>query len=290
MLGGGSVEFGLPDALWPTARRRAASWLASARTQNTSAAAQAGSVPSPDAAAGADARASTGITAAEAFRPGLPLEFERRRPRLAGVLGLLALAVIGVLIYLLVARGPVASRPPAVPRSHHNAAAAAHHASGAATGSPNQSATLRPVAVASAAAFGPGGPSQGDDPQGAALAVDGSPATSWHSDWYTTAQLGGLQSGTGLLLSLGTTDTIASATMLLSPTPGGTVELRAGNTPALADMPVVAMAPNPGRALTMRPSVPVHARYVLIWFISLPPDNVGTYQASVYDIRLSGMR
>jgi hypothetical protein len=144
------------------------------------------------------------------------------------------------------------------------------------------------VAVASAAAFGPGGPGQGDDPQGAALAVDGSPATAWHSDWYTTAQLGGLQSGTGLLLSLGTTDTIAGATIAVGPAPGGTVELRAGNTPALADMPVVAMAANPGRALTMRLSVPVRARYVLIWFTSLPPDSAGTYEASVYAVRLAG--
>ena len=233
MLNGGSLEFGLPDALWPSARRRAASWLAAARSRNASAAARPGPAPSPDKAAGpgaaavAGVRTGIGITAAEAFRPRLPLEFERRRPRLGRVLGLLALAVIGVLIYLLVARGPAASRPPAAPRSHHSAAAAAHHASGAATGSPIQAATLRPVAVASAAAFGPGGSSQGDDPQGAALAVDGSPATAWHSDWYTTAQLGGLQSGTGLLLSLGTTDTIAGATIAVGPAPGGTVELRA---------------------------------------------------------------
>ena len=38
--------------------------------------------------------------------------------------------------------------------------------------------------------------------------------------------LGGLQSGTGLLLSLGKTATIASATIVLGATPGGVIELR----------------------------------------------------------------
>ena len=108
------------------------------------------------------------------------------------------------------------------------------------------------------------------------------------TDWYTTASLGGLQSGTGLLVSLGKTATIASATIVLGATPGGAIELRAGDTPALADLPVVAQAANPGGTLTMRPGVPVRARYLLIWFTSLPPDNAGMYEASIYDVRLSG--
>jgi hypothetical protein len=38
----------------------------------------------------------------------------------------------------------------------------------------------------------------------------------------------------------------------------------------------------------MRFSRPVHARYVLIWFINLPPDSSGTFQANVYEVRLKG--
>ena len=113
--------------------------------------------------------------------------------------------------------------------------------------------------MASAAAFGPSqGLSQGDDPQAAALAVDGSAGTVWHTDWYTTASLGGLQSGTGLLLSLGKTATIASATIVLGATHGRRHQgpVQAGDTPALADLPVVAQAANPGGTLTMRPDVP----------------------------------
>jgi hypothetical protein len=29
-------------------------------------------------------------------------------------------------------------------------------------------------------------------------------------------------------------------------------------------------------------------RFVLVWFTKLPPDHAGTFQVSVYDIRLRG--
>jgi len=279
LLEGEGLEFDLPGRLWPGPPRPVRRWIAAVGSR------LAGLATEPAAAGPTTQRAATGITAAEAFRPGLPLDFERRRPRRAGLLGLVALAVIGALVYLLVAGG---SHAPAAPRPRHPARAAAQH-----TGSTAASNSARPqaaglVAVASAAAFGPAGPSQGDDPQGAALAVDDSAATAWHTDWYTTAALGGLQSGTGLLLSLGKTATIASATIVLGATPGGAIELRAGDTPALTDLPVVAQAANPGGTLTMRPDVPVRARYLLIWFTSLPPDTAGTYEASIDSVRLSG--
>jgi hypothetical protein len=45
----------------------------------------------------------------------------------------------------------------------------------------------RTLTPASARAFDPYGSGQGDNPQGAHLAIDGTPATAWHADWYTTA-------------------------------------------------------------------------------------------------------
>jgi hypothetical protein len=38
----------------------------------------------------------------------------------------------------------------------------------------------------------------------------------------------------------------------------------------------------------MRLATPAHGRYVLIWFTRLPPDPAGTFQASVYNLRLEG--
>jgi hypothetical protein len=145
-----------------------------------------------------------------------------------------------------------------------------------------------PLQAASVEAFGPAGPGQGDSPQLASLAISGNPATPWHSDWYATPDFNGNQSGTGLLLDLGQDVTVASARILLGSAAGGTVQLRLGNTPSLAEMPVAATAANPGGTLTLQVNPPVAARYVLVWFTELPPDGSGTYQAYVYDVSLSG--
>src|ERR1017187_2049805 len=61
----------------------------------------------------------------------------------------------------------------------------------------------QPLTPVSAAAFGPYSAGQGDSPQLAPLAIDGNPATAWHTDWYTTARFGNLYPGTGLLLDMG---------------------------------------------------------------------------------------
>ncbi len=228
-----------------------------------------------------------GISAAEAFRPAMPLQLQgtRRLPVRRAALALVVLAVIAGVAYLLAAGGTAPS--PARSR-HHPQASSAHHSTAprnSPTTAPSPAPT--PLPVASAVAFGPAGPSQGDNPSLAPLAIDGSDSTAWQTDWYAAATLNG-QQGTGLLLDMGTSVTLSSIQVLLGPAPGGTVQLRAGNTPALASMPVVAQASNPGGTLTLQPGTPVTARYVLLWFTALPPDNAGTYQAYVYNVSVSG--
>lgn len=230
-----------------------------------------------------------GITAAEAFRPWMPLEPKRRLPRATVALGLALLAAIGLLAYLLASGG---SPPAASQTSHHSSS---HHTSGrhaarhvAATGATQATTSAVPLTPESAAAFGPGGVSQGDDPQQASLAIDGGDGTAWQTDWYATANFGGLQSGTGLLLDMGKQVTVASARILLGASAGGRIELRAGNSPSLADLQVVASAHLPGGALTLSIASPVKARFLLIWFARLPLDNSGTYQASISGVSLSG--
>jgi hypothetical protein len=119
------------------------------------------------------------------------------------------------------------------------------------------------------------------------MAVDGSRATAWQSDWYTTAAFGNLKPGTGLLLDMGRRVTITSAQITLG-IPGANVQLRAGNVAALANLPVVASTARAGGTVGMWPSAAVRARYVLIWFTRLPPDDQGTYQAAVYSVHLHG--
>ena len=229
-----------------------------------------------------------GITAAEAFRPVMPLRLQgtRRVPVRRAVVSLIVLAVVAVLAYLLAAGGGA----PVPARSHHPPARGPQHSAASrrspAAAAPAPAPTLLPAA--SAVAFGPAGQSQGDNPAMAQFAVDGNNATGWQSDWYATATFNGSQPGTGLLLDMGASVTVSSVRVLLGPAPGGTVQLRAGNTPSLGALPVVAQTTNPGGTLTLQPAAPVTARYVLVWFTQLPPDSTGTYQADVYNVSVSG--
>lgn len=231
-----------------------------------------------------------GVTAAEAFRPPMPLQGEgaRRLPVRAGMLGLLVLAVVAVIAvpaYLLATPGSAHSPSQATLSRTHRPATPTPVATSA-SASPAPAPT--PLPVASAEAFGPAGPSQGDNPQGALFATDANAGTAWHTDWYATANFNGNQPGTGLLLDMGSTVTVSSVQVMLGPAAGGSVQLRAGSSPSLAALSVVAQATLPGGALTLQGSSPVSARYLLIWFTRLPPDNVGTYQAFVYNVTVSG--
>ena len=136
------------------------------------------------------------------------------------------------------------------------------------------------------AAFGPGG---GDDPEHAALAVSGDPATPWRTDWYATPDFGMLYSGTGLLVDMGRPVTVTSVRVSLG-TPGASLELRAGDRPTAAGLRTVAASAEAGATVDWTLTSPARARYLLIWFTKLPPDGAGTYQASVYQIAVRGHR
>ena len=72
--------------------------------------------------------------------------------------------------------------------------------------------------------------------------------------------------------------------------PGANLQLRAGNSPGPADLHPVATSAGAGGTVQLSLTSPAQARYLLIWFTKLPPDNRGTYQASVYRITVRGQR
>jgi cytoskeletal protein RodZ len=153
-------------------------------------------------------------------------------------------------------------------------------ASSPTTASPLQ--TIKPVSVK---AYGPYG-AAGDDPQAADEAIDGSTATRWRSDWYSTASFGNTQSGTGLMIDLGHPVTIDSATITIG-TPGASIQLRGGDTPAEAAAQIIGSDLSAPATAVIRPEEhPI--RYLLIWFTQLPPDTDGTYRAVVYNVALQG--
>jgi cytoskeletal protein RodZ len=149
-------------------------------------------------------------------------------------------------------------------------------------------AAARALTPASAAAFGLSGAGHGDNSGLAHLAIDANPATAWHTDWYATAHFANLYPGTGLLVDMGRPVTITAARVTLGTAHGVGLQLRVGAAPALADLRPAAYAANTGGVVRLRLPTPARGRYVLIWFTSLPPDPAGTFQASVYDLRLEG--
>jgi hypothetical protein len=144
------------------------------------------------------------------------------------------------------------------------------------------------LSVASVAAFGPDGTTDGDNPENVAQALAGDPANPWYTDWYASPDFFDMTPGTGLLLDLGRTVTVTSVSVSLGGAPGASLQLRAGSEPAPAWLPAVAGVSGAGGTVQLRPSAPVQVRYVLIWFTSLPPTPAGTYQASVYQVVVQG--
>ena len=240
-------------------------------------------------------RAPEEITAADALQPLLPIRVgggrgpddAGRGPRLnrATVLALALIVVVGFLGYRLAFGGGSA---PAPGRAHRQTGHGAHpRPASTRPATPSAPPTLA-LAPVSASAFGPGGTTEGDNPQNAALALAGHPASPWHTSWYATADFGNLKAGTGLLLDMGRPVTVTSAQITLGSIPGADLELRAGNVPALAGLRPVASAANAGGVVQLRPAAPVRGRYLLIWFTQLPPDNAGTYQADISGVVLRG--
>jgi len=253
-------------------------------------------------------RSAAEVTAAEVFQTAMPLrKRERRRVRWTAAVAALVLAVLGFASYKFVSGAgrthpAAAASPHSSPAGGHTnpppSAAAVQGSSAAASASESSpvaspsTASLVPVqalAPASVAAFGPAGLADGDDPQGAAQAIGGDPARPWISQWYATARFGALKQGTGLLLDMGRTVTVASVRLSLVYS-GADIQLRAGSKPIPAWLPRVASASNAGGTVRLQPGSPVRVRYVLIWFTKLPPDNAGTYRASVYQVTVRGHR
>ena len=202
------------------------------------------------------------------------------------------LLCIGLIVYVAyqLTPGSRSSGAAASPARTAARAAPSHSARpGSGSASPSSLAsprlTVRQVTPVSAVAFGPGGTSDGDNPQGAAYALSGNAATPWYTSWYTTARFGNLQSGTGLLVDLGRTVTATRVSIRLGDTPGADLQVRAGTS--ASDLRVVARAYDAGGTVRLRLRSHPHARYLLIWFTLLPPDSAGTYRAQISKVTVT---
>lgn len=216
---------------------------------------------------------------------------------------------IALCLVLLVAAGVLAFRLTGSPR--HGTRAGAGHAASPAHSTARRSRThrpsrghqqagaapavspavpVKPLTPVSVTAFGPAGTSQGDNPDQADGATSTDPALAWQTDWYTTPEFGGLESGTGLLLNMGQPVTVTAVQLTLGAVPGTDLQLRAGNGPALSDFRIVTRASDLAGSVWLQIARPRRCQYLLVWLTRLPPDQSGTFRAAISGLRLRGTR
>jgi hypothetical protein len=152
----------------------------------------------------------------------------------------------------------------------------------------SSTAAPRVLDVASIAAFGPEGPSDGDNPGIVSRILAATADQPWYSQWYATPEFGNLRSGTGVLLDMGKTVKVTDVRLMLGTEQGADIQVRVGNSPYLADLSPKASARDAGGVVRLAAKDPAEGRYVLIWFTRLPPDSQGHYQVSVYSAFVDG--
>lgn len=122
--------------------------------------------------------------------------------------------------------------------------------------------------------FDPEGNPPSENPKQAPNAIDGNPATGWQTSRYTDAHLGGLKSGVGLVLDLGSEQAVGSVQLSLVGTP---TSLEIYATPPGVDTPPAELAD--GTRITgltadgtdaVARFTPVHTRFLIVWLTELP--------------------
>ena len=148
--------------------------------------------------------------------------------------------------------------------------------------------TGAPIRVVRAIDFDPEADPPTENPGETKFAIDGKPGP---PGWRTMAydgdpHLGGLKSGVGLVLDLGTDKSVGSLELDLT---GAGTHYEVWATPAGVDEPPTELADLRrigGQTAAGSPSVlrftqPVRTRYLLVWLTSLPQISGGRYRAEI---------
>lgn len=155
-----------------------------------------------------------------------------------------------------------------------------------ATATPSR--TAAPLAGVTATALDPQGDDGGENSEDAPLAVDADPATTWRtSTYFDQFGPGGLKTGVGLVLDLGSVREVSQVDLTLV---GEPTELSLYVTET-APTDVTGLDPALSRSVGTRARLPldepVAGRFVTVWFTGLPAVDEG-FRAEVAEIRVHG--
>ncbi|MER6952026.1 protein kinase family protein [Nonomuraea sp. NPDC000554] len=231
--------------------------------------------PSPPAVTSSASRSEGPDTEQRPVRPVQSLTVQQPRPS-SGTLNRVLMTVVVLLVIAAVGVGAWT-----IGRSLGNPGTPEQ-----ASSSPKPS-TSAPVAVqvvkpSKATDFDPLGDGK-EKPSIAPLAIDGQPSTLWKTEEYTSAELGNMKSGVGLLLDMGKSVQVSDVVATLAQAPGANVELKVGDQPELGSLKTVARQKDAAGKVTLTPDQPATGQYVLIWFTRLPAD-AGGFHGTIYEV------
>ena len=154
---------------------------------------------------------------------------------------------------------------------------------------PTQSSSARLISGVSASDFDPQGDPPEENPELAPLAVDGDPDTSWRSMTYTqNLGPGGLKTGVGLLLDLGSVQSVSSIDLTLIGSPTSASFYLLDQAPAaVRDSEPVARTTVTGTQDRVSLDEPVTGRYLVVWLTSLPAID-GGFRGEVAEVAVRG--
>ena len=101
----------------------------------------------------------------------------------------------------------------------------------------------------------------------------------------TAADFGRLKDGVGLLLDMGESIPIRQVSIEFGDTPGGTAELRVGDSEDLDKLTVAGKPTDAAGKKEFSFETGQKSRYVLVWFTKLPPYQ-GKFRGSVLDMKI----
>lgn len=156
------------------------------------------------------------------------------------------------------------------------------------SGSSGPSASSTPIAGVMATAFDPLGDNE-EHNSDAKLAVDGNASSAWSTSGYDqNLGPGGLKAGVGLVLDLGSSQTVSSVDVTVQ---GGATSLQlfaAGDSaPGTVDGLDSVATGDGSSTITLTPKKSVTSRFLVLWLTSLPQVS-GQFRGAVAQVEVHG--